>query len=337
MLTKRKSEDDNNSYIKTPSNSNNDLFNNFNETDITTSQEESMESAGKYEYYNDNENENLLEILDDNNNNKEIKKSNKNLYKLFVLMICMIWSTNFTVIKEIFLAVPGIKPSLYSAIRFNLAGFILLPNTFGYWKLNKLSIGAMIVGSCKFCGYWGQATGLVTGSANKSSFICSMNVVWVAFLTSIREWKFSIQTWTCVLLAVSGAAYLELSGSSEPSMNDIYLCIMPFGFGTAYFILEILLGKSSQIEGNKEDNAAAVTAFMLMTVGFHSTLWAIYQGNTLDDLLDVMESKSAVFFLLYTGFFTTASMIWLQAVTFKEVSATDGSIILSTEPIWGNF
>ena len=46
-----------------------------------------------------------------------------------VLFICIVWSTNFTVCKEIYQAVPSIDPSLYAAIRFSLAAGVLLPQT----------------------------------------------------------------------------------------------------------------------------------------------------------------------------------------------------------------
>jgi hypothetical protein len=53
--------------------------------------------------------------------------TNPLLWRGVVLGICLVWSTNFAVIKEIFQAAPTIDPSLYAAIRFSLASLVMLP------------------------------------------------------------------------------------------------------------------------------------------------------------------------------------------------------------------
>ena len=62
--------------------------------------------------------------------NKTEKKTPSIVWRGVVLGICLVWSTNFAVIKEIFQAAPTIDPSLYAAIRFSLASLVMLPRTF---------------------------------------------------------------------------------------------------------------------------------------------------------------------------------------------------------------
>jgi hypothetical protein len=76
-----------------------------------------------------------------------------------VLGICLIWSTNFAVIKEIFQAAPTIDPSLYAAIRFGLASLVMLPRTFNSIGNFKLIASSMGVGVSVFFGYFGQSIG----------------------------------------------------------------------------------------------------------------------------------------------------------------------------------
>jgi hypothetical protein len=141
-----------------------------------------------------------IEIL----NSKTKSENETTKWRAVVLGICIIWSTNFAVIKEIFHAAPTIDPSLYAAIRFSLAALVMLPRTFNSLGNVELVVSSMTVGLSVFFGYFGQAVGLVTTTANKSSFICSLNVVWVALLSSLIKKEFKTQTWVSALLAVLG-------------------------------------------------------------------------------------------------------------------------------------
>merc|ERR1711965_201852 len=46
------------------------------------------------------------------------------------------------------------------------------------------------------------------------------------------------------------------------------------------------------------------------------------------------ESNNAMLSLGYISIITTALAIGIQSYAFKQVSATDSSIILATEPVW---
>ena len=211
-----------------------------------------------------------------------------------VLGICVVWSTNFAVIKEIFHAVPSIDPSLYAAIRFSLAGLVMLPRMLKSVGNTELIISSMTVGLSVFFGYFGQAVGLMTTTANKSAFICSLNVVCVALLSSVIKKEFKAQTWISSFLAVLGVAVLESDGNAPPVVGDIWSLCQPVGFGLGYVALEYVVAKFP-------DNPGAITAYKILSIAIASIVWAISNGHTLADLQPIMESNIAVGGLLYTG------------------------------------
>ena len=249
------------------------------------------------------------------------------LWRFVVLGICIVWSTNFAVLKEIYAAVPTLDPPLYAAIRFSLAATALLPRAANSFRNTELIMGAAMIGMAVFFGYFGQSIGLQTTDAGKSAFICSLNVVWVALLSSIIKKEFRAQTWVSALLAVGGVAILETGGDGNSfGSGDLWCFMQPIGFGTGYVLLESLVTRFPQ-------NAGAITAYKLMAVALASIVWAALTGHTVADLEPVMASPVAMGGLLYMGLVTSAAMLWLQSYAFKNVPATDVSIILTFEPI----
>mmetsp|Transcript_2128 Transcript_2128/g.3349 ORF Transcript_2128/g.3349 Transcript_2128/m.3349 type:complete len:404 (-) Transcript_2128:158-1369(-) len=250
-------------------------------------------------------------------------------WKGLMLLICIIWATNFAIIKEIFAVLPDgvLDPSLYVAIRFTLAAIVMAPGaagSFNNWGLIRNGIG---VGLCVFLGYIGQSLGILESTANKTAFFCSLNVVWVALVNGVRTGEFAKRTWAAIALAVTGAAFIELKGFVEPNLNDLWLILQPIGFGSGYLVLE---------ENMKQypESSKSITSWKLFTIGICTTTWAAMNGHTLDDLAPILESPIATAGILYTSLITTAFAILLQSIVFKKVSSTDASIILTSEPIW---
>jgi drug/metabolite transporter (DMT)-like permease len=246
-----------------------------------------------------------------------------------MLLICVIWATNFAVIKKIFDVVPegALDPSLYVAIRFGIAAAVMLPGLRGTFRNKGLWKNGIIVGLCVFLGYIGQSMGILASTASKTAFFCSMNVVWVALVTGFMRRKFQARTWVSVLLAISGAAFIELKGFEAATVHDLWLLLQPIGFGSGYLFLE-------QNMKDFPDSAQAITSIKLLTVAVCTILWAVGNGHTLADLRPIFANRVATAGLLYTGLVTTAFAIFLQSVVFKRVSSTDASIILTSEPIW---
>ena len=254
--------------------------------------------------------------------------SNKAFWRFVVMCICVVWSTNFAVIKTIFEAVPGLDASMYSAIRFSIAAIVMLPRTINSWGNWDMIARTAVMAFFVFLGYFGQGVGMSMGSsADKSAFICSLNCVWVALAQGLLMRVCRMQTWLSGCFAVAGVALLELNGSMPATDGDLWLVFQPIGFGTGYILLESLVA-------DYPNDAAAITSFKLLFIGIFSIVWTLSNGKGIEDLKPVWQSTTAIVGLLYCSLFTTVIAIWVQSIAFKKVSAKDVSIILCTEPLW---
>ena len=253
----------------------------------------------------------------------------KLFWKSMMMLICIIWATNFAVIKKVFSALPPdvIDPPMYIATRFSIGALLLLPGAIGHFRNLPLVMNGLLVGLSIFVGYVGQAIGIQLSSASKAAFLCSMNVVWVALVNGLITRKFKLRQWIAVTLAITGAAFIELKGAVMPEIHDLWLLLQPLGFGTGYLILERSMKKFPEA-------ATAFTAFKLMGVALAASVWAALKGHTFRDVVPILSNPIARTGILYTSVVTTAFAIWLQSVVFKNVVATDASIILTSEPIW---
>jgi drug/metabolite transporter (DMT)-like permease len=248
-------------------------------------------------------------------------------WKSMVLVITVLWATNFPVIKEIYSSVPGLSPPVYSAVRFSFASLFLAPFALKQIKNTELALSSMAIGSIIALGYVGQGVGIELSTADKAAFLCSTQVVWVALVNGFRFKKFNVQTWVSVALAIIGTGFIELLGYSAPNLGDAWLLLQPIGFGSGYILLEQVIRKYP-------DDALAITGFKLISVAFWMDLWAASTGCTWADVAPILDSPTAMACLFYTGAITTAGCIWLQSLSFKRVSAADASIIISSEPVW---
>jgi drug/metabolite transporter (DMT)-like permease len=270
-----------------------------------------------------------------------INPSSKSLYwRCLLLIVCAILSTNFPVLKIIQNQhVDILTPSLYASIRFSLASIVLLPNTVGRWNDIKVIRESVVIGVFKALGYFGQAIGMLTSTANKGAFIYSMNVVWVAFLSSMIVSSCRLQVWCSIAVALFGISCLEFDGNEPPKVEDLWLLLQPIGFGTAAILLERLLYKDSilrtRIKSVKESpDAAAVTAFSIGTTAFISFIWAYVDGHQFSDIQSIFSSQLAISGLLYEACVCTACAMILKNEACKHVSATDIALIMALEPLF---
>lgn len=139
------------------------------------------------------------------------------IWKGLMLFICLVWATNFAIIKQIFDVLPRgvLDPSLYTAIRFTIAAAIMSPGIIGNLNQPGLIKNGILAGICIFIGYIGQSIGIMHSTANKAAFFCSLNVVWVALVSSALNKNFKKKTWIAVALAIIGAGFIELKGNKK--------------------------------------------------------------------------------------------------------------------------
>lgn len=144
----------------------------------------------------------------------------------------------------------------------------------------------------------------------------------------MRTKEFKLQTWLSVFLAVGGTALLDLNGADAVAQNaNLWLALMPLGFGTGVVLL------SSTIKKFPGD-ADQITALKLTSAAICCNLWAASNGHSIQQVPMILQDEAAVKGILYTSLFTTAFAVWIQSRAFKRVSATDATIIFSSEPVW---
>jgi drug/metabolite transporter (DMT)-like permease len=255
--------------------------------------------------------------------------------RLLLLGAAALYGTNFALVKMIGDTIPvGINSSL----RFGLATLctcpFLLKDVQKDGALQASWLG-FEVGLLNSIGYVSQAIGLETTLASESAFICSLAVVVVSLLDFVTGKALLPRQWMGVILAVLGVGYLEMGADqSFQSMTsgDALSLIQPFAFGLGFWKMEKAMQRYS-------DHTARMTAAQLMAVFFVSVAYALV---TLDfdailsfPWLEWSFDTRLMLSLLWTGVVTTALSIYMENLALETLSATETTLIFTTEPLWG--
>ncbi|CAJ1945574.1 unnamed protein product [Cylindrotheca closterium] len=264
-----------------------------------------------------------------------------------ILVLCALWASNFSATKVV-MAQPGVDASLYTVARFGVAVAALLPGAVATLKKSKVDMEtvkeSIVCGSWVAFGYLGQTLGLLSTTASKSCVICSLNCVFVAVVAEVWrvsrsavETKFEYSRLIPALIAVIGVAIIELKGAGgDPNIGDLLSFAQPIGFGMGYLQLEDIMAKNP--------SAGLPVSTIKLGVVFLASLF-MYEltplvngasdfSLTIPDMSPILASPLAIEGILFTGLITTAAALWVESIAFAKVSATDASIILTTEPLF---
>lgn len=262
--------------------------------------------------------------------------------RLLLLGAAALYGTNFACVKMLGGSLLPVASS--SVLRFGLASLVTLP-----WLLpannhsnNDDKVGAIMagleVGVWNSIGYMSQAIGLETTLASKSAFLCSLAVLVVPLLDFVFKGK-TVKSHECVgvVLALVGVAGLELGGGGDSSTAmaldlsaDGISLLQPFFFGLGFWKME-------QAMHQYPNQATRSTAAQLLAVFCGSVLYA----NSVGDLSAIWETSwydSPWMWagLLWTGVITTALTVFMETVALQTLSASETTLIFSTEPLWGS-
>jgi drug/metabolite transporter (DMT)-like permease len=264
-----------------------------------------------------------------------------------------LYGTNFSLVKLLGDTMPvGISTSL----RFGLAALATLPWLMDskLWKSKSAQAAAWLgleVGMWNAIGYVAQAVGLETTLASKSAFICSMAVVIVPLLEFMTGKKLQTRQWIGAVMALVGVAFLELGGAggfseaiSSLTIGDGLSMIQPLVFGIGFWKMEKAMHRFPE-------EAQRLTAAQLMAVFMGSAVYGVWSMSDAAVAADTSFSLSTVanaypwmewltdpsvlFSLFWTGCITTALTIYMETMALETLSATETTLIFSTEPLWG--
>ena len=233
--------------------------------------------------------------------------------------------------------------------------------------------GAVICGSWVAFGYMGQLIGLMTTTPSRACVICSLNCIFVAIVAELMRVNstkergyvtdFDLRKLIPALIAVTGVAIIELKGAAGgPVIGDLIAFTQPIGFGMGYLQLEELMRKepsaalpvsaiklvivtlaaciffesSPHATAMVSDLATSVDVLDAGTVmeGAKSIGEITGIGFQIPDFTPILESPLALGAIFYTGIVTTSLALFVEAIAFQRVPATDASIILTTEPLF---
>lgn len=194
------------------------------------------------------------------------------LARIILITVSAFYGTNFGCVK---IVDEALDPSVAASLRFSLAAVVFLPFLLkSGFKVPKLVIGGLEVGSYCAVGYFAQAQALETASASTVAFLCSLAVITVPLLDILFAPKSKENkpgSWLISLLpaalAATGVGCLELGGSSLPGVGDVWALVQPIAFGLGFWKTE------SYMKESKDGDAQVFTGAMMLAISVFSILW----------------------------------------------------------------
>jgi drug/metabolite transporter (DMT)-like permease len=166
------------------------------------------------------------------------------------------------------------------------------------------------------------------------------------------------------LLATAGVACLELGGTDIPGVGDLWAFLQPLFFGLSFWRVEKHI-HSAQEPGQPQ----AFTAAMMLAIAAGSCAWAagsfvspivtgthwgmesldavassfnivghkiMTEGVAAEQIIwQSVQDWHVVAAIAWTGIVTTALTTFVENVAMKKLSASESTVIYSTEPLFG--
>ena len=269
--------------------------------------------------------------------------------RALLLAVAAIYSTNFASVKylETMCSDPPCNhdPSEASFCRFLVSAFVCIPILYA----NRQNL--QIIKAGLECGFWMsvnyvcQAEALEYIPAGKCAFIAALAVAIVPIFAGFFLGKpikpISLFSSVIALLGVAILENLFQVGATAPINSGIFSSLgkgdilalgQPLGFGYGVMRIEHYIEKYSHVP----NRVLTLTASQCVAVCVLSFLWVLYDSDgQVPDLAYMMETHRLIA-LGWTGIVTTVLAIILQGIALQKASATDASLIFSTEPVWGS-
>ena len=272
--------------------------------------------------------------------------NNKWIARAILIVVSAFYGTNFGCVK---ILGEALDPSVAAVLRFSLAALVFLPSLLKVVKTKpQLVRGGLEVGAYNALGYWTQASALVTTSASTVAFICSLAVIVVPLLNAIfpKKTDSKSEAWYAPLLpalvATAGVGCLELGGDKIPGFGDFFALGQPLFFGLGFWRIELFMRESRE-----PGDAQAFTGAMMMSVATFALMWSLHDfvlpqigdpaalAQSISTQLAAFSDWKVAAAIAWTGIVTTALTAYGENYSMKFLSASESTVIYSTEPLWG--
>ncbi|MFD3446042.1 DMT family transporter [Microbacteriaceae bacterium 4G12] len=252
------------------------------------------------------------------------------LAHLSLLFVAFIWGATFVVVQQ---AISLVEPFTFNAVRFLLAGSILLIAQLVYSTKKKMpipkkSIGpGMLIALFLFSGYLFQTFGLLYISSSKAGFLTGLSIVMIPIFSYIfLKQKTSFFAIIGIAAAITGLFLLTIKNSFSLEKGDILVLCCAVSFA-----IHILInGKYSQTFP-----PLFLSAVQVLGVGVLSSICAFLFEDWQRLLSPALWiNGSFLFALLLTSLFATSLAFFIQTAAQKYTSPTRVAIIFATEPVF---
>lgn len=258
----------------------------------------------------------------------------KKRYLLFAFIPTIIWGFGY-VVQSIGLNTIGVNT--LNATRFILAFLVLLPMLIirrkNIYKRdpNKIILrrkilikGSLLSGFFLFMANSFQFWGMLYTTPGKTSFITSLYIVIVPFLSLYLGEKLSKRVWLGVIIASFGLYLLCFTeGLSKVNIGDILVLISALGFSLQIITISYYVSLC---------DAFSLSAFHILFAGiFSSIAMFILESPTINMI------KAAWFPIVYSAVFVSAIGYSFQILSQKKLSPTIASLVFSFESVFALF
>ncbi len=239
---------------------------------------------------------------------------------LLLLITAIFWGFGYMAV-DILLS-QGMNPFSLIGLRFLIASIFLAIIFNKKLKFSLKDIKAsLIVGSALFLAFGTQTVAMNYTTTTNVSFITGINVVFVPILLfTLFKKKVEKKQIVSVLISVIGLAFLT-GGMTNLVAGDMLALLCAFFFGLHIVLISFY---------SKEVDIIKLSIGQMFVTALLSFLIVIFL-----DVNIIKEININFKVLLFTGLIPSALCFLLQNIGLKYTESSRGSIILSTESLWG--
>lgn len=169
----------------------------------------------------------------------------------------------------------------------------------------------------------------------QAAFFCSLYVVVVPFLDRLTGISLTRNQIIGAFMSVFGVGLLSSTGGTISfEAGDVWSLIQPVAFGIGYWRTEHVIGRFPT-EVNRIATAELLSCFILALV--YAVLSSSSSSGGIPTTMQLMEwfsNPQIVVALLWCGIITTAFSAYLEAAAMKTISASETTLLISSEPFW---
>jgi drug/metabolite transporter (DMT)-like permease len=238
--------------------------------------------------------------------------------EVLLVIVTLIWGATFVVVKG---ALSDASPLPFLAVRFTLAGVLLLLVMSGGLVDRQALVPGFVLGIFLFAGYLFQTTGLLYTTPSKSAFITGSAVILVPFMQVLHGFRLRGATIAGALLGLAGIYFLVLpSGLHAVNRGDILTLFCALSFA----IHIVLVGSYTRRFSFRHLVPVQILAVGLLAVAALPFNWNFRLVWTVGLILALLLTAT-----LATGF-AFAVQNWAQQFTPPAHTA----LIFALEPVF---